>query len=103
MSVLGAPLGEKPHLEGSSALSRLVARRARQKFRQRMRDDIITASLESLHKAASLSNTLKLQSRSSSILGLLSSSSCKNQGPKIPASHALSLDVLLSKGGYYNI
>ncbi|KAJ8981366.1 hypothetical protein NQ317_000233 [Molorchus minor] len=48
--------------------------------------------------AASLSNTLKLQSRSSSILSLLSASSCKNQGSKLLASHALSLDVLLSKG-----
>lgn len=41
---------------------------------------------------------MKLQTRSSSILCLLSSSACKNQGPKISASHALSLDVLLSKG-----
>lgn len=98
VSVLGMPLGEKSSLSGSSALSRLVARRARQKYRQKIRDDIITASLEGLHKAASLSNTLKLQTRSSSILALLSASSCKHQGAKLPASHALSLDVLLSKG-----
>jgi len=83
-----------------------------------MRDDIITASLEGLHKvplhsiklkfiyfefffvlqAASLSNTLKLQARSSSILALLSASSCKTNSSKLLASHALSLDVLLSKG-----
>lgn len=50
VSVLGTPLGEKPHLGGTSALSRLVARRARQKYRQRIRDDIITACLEGLHK-----------------------------------------------------
>ncbi|XP_074030577.1 brefeldin A-inhibited guanine nucleotide-exchange protein 3 [Leptinotarsa decemlineata] len=98
VSVLGMPLGEKPYSNGTSALSRLVARRARQKYRQKLRDDIITASLEGLHKAASLSNTLKLQSRSSSILALLSASSCKSQGSKLLASHALSLDVLLSKG-----
>ncbi|XP_025836483.1 brefeldin A-inhibited guanine nucleotide-exchange protein 3 isoform X2 [Agrilus planipennis] len=98
VSVLGSALGEKPPPGGTSALSRLVARRARQKLRQRIKDDVISASLEGLHKAASLSNTLKLQSRSSSILALLASSSCKNQGPKILASHALSLDVLLSKG-----
>ncbi|EFA08546.2 Brefeldin A-inhibited guanine nucleotide-exchange protein 3-like Protein [Tribolium castaneum] len=98
VSVLGAPLGEKSTFSGTSALSRLVARRARQKHRQRIRDDIITACLEGLHKAASLSNTLKLQSRSCSILSLLSASSCKPQGAKLPASHALSLDVLLSKG-----
>nr|CAI5817156.1 unnamed protein product [Callosobruchus analis] len=98
VSVLGTPLGDKPHSGGTSALSRLVARRARQKHRQKLRDDVITASLEGLHKAASLSNTLKLQSRSSSILALLSASSCKNQGTELLASHALSLDVLLSKG-----
>ncbi|KAL1497847.1 hypothetical protein ABEB36_008734 [Hypothenemus hampei] len=98
VSVLGTPLREKPHTSGTSALSRLVARRARQKYRQKMRDDIITASLEGLHKAASLSNTLKLQARSSSILSLLSTSSCKTSTSKLLASHALSLDVLLSKG-----
>ncbi|XP_060521319.1 brefeldin A-inhibited guanine nucleotide-exchange protein 3 [Cylas formicarius] len=98
VSVLGTPLRDKPPLGGTSALSRLVARRARQKYRQKVRDDIITASLEGLHKAASLSNTLKLQARSSSILSLLSASSCKNQSSKLLASHALSLDVLLSKG-----
>ncbi|KAH1025228.1 brefeldin A-inhibited guanine nucleotide-exchange protein 3 [Dendroctonus ponderosae] len=98
VSVLGTPLREKTHLSGTSALSRLVARRARQKYRQKIKDDIITASLEGLHKAASLSNILKLQTRSSSILALLSASSCKNQSTKLLASHALSLDVLLSKG-----
>ncbi|KAF2882548.1 hypothetical protein ILUMI_23626 [Ignelater luminosus] len=99
VSVLGLALGEKSLAgAGTSALSRLVARRSKQKFRQRIRDDVITACLEGLHKAASLSNTLKLQARSSSILALLSASSCKSQGSKIPASHALSLDVLLSKG-----
>ncbi|XP_057667053.1 brefeldin A-inhibited guanine nucleotide-exchange protein 3 isoform X2 [Diorhabda carinulata] len=98
ISVLGLPLSETTCPNGTSALSRLVARRARQKYKQKMRDDVITTCLEGLHKAASLSNTLKLQSRSSSILSLLSASSCKNQGTKLLASHALSLDVLLSKG-----
>ncbi|CAG9767239.1 unnamed protein product [Ceutorhynchus assimilis] len=99
VSVLGTPLREKPLLGGTSALSRLVARRTRQKYRQKIRDDIITASLEGLHTAASLSNTLKLQTRSSSILALLSATSCKNNySAKLLASHALSLDVLLSKG-----
>lgn len=51
VSVLGSPLDEGPYLNGAtSALSRLVARRARQKFKQRLRDDVITASLEGLHK-----------------------------------------------------
>lgn len=63
VSVLGTPLGEKPPLDGSSAISRLVARRARQKCRQRMREDIITASLEGLHKVLTqfgLSNVINL-------------------------------------------
>ena len=51
VSVLVTPLGEKTNFTGTSALSRLVARRARQKHRQRVRDHIITACLEGLHKA----------------------------------------------------
>lgn len=50
VSVLGAPLGEKSYIGNTSALSRFVARRSRQKYRQKLRDDIITASLEGLHK-----------------------------------------------------
>ncbi|KAF5302593.1 hypothetical protein FQA39_LY10211 [Lamprigera yunnana] len=99
ISVLGLALGEKSLSgDGTSTLSRLVARKSKQKFRQRIKDDVISACLEGLHKAASLSNTLKLQARSSSVLALLSASSCKSQGPKISAPHALSLDVILSKG-----
>lgn len=53
VSVLGGPLGEKPHLGSTtSALGRLVVRRSRQKYRQRIRDDVITASLEGLHKVS---------------------------------------------------
>lgn len=51
ISVLGGALGEKPHLASStSAISRLVVRRSRQRYKQRLRDDVITASLEGLHK-----------------------------------------------------
>lgn len=52
VSVLGAPLGEKSYLGSTSTLSRLVARRSRQKHRQKLREDIITASLEGLHKVS---------------------------------------------------
>lgn len=45
-----------------------------------------------------MSNTLKLQSRSSSILSLLSNAACRQSGSKLHAAHALSLDVLLAKG-----
>lgn len=51
VSVLGIALQEVPPAGSTaSALGRLVARRARQKYRQRMKDDVITASLEGLHK-----------------------------------------------------
>lgn len=45
-----------------------------------------------------MSNILRLQARSSSILALLSSSACQSVAHKLHAAHALSLDVLLSKG-----
>lgn len=51
VSVLGGPLNEKAYIRtATSTLSRLVARRSRQKYKQRIRDDVITASLEGLHK-----------------------------------------------------
>ena len=51
VAVLGGVLGENANNgSATSAISRLVARRARQRYRQRLRDDIITASLEGLHK-----------------------------------------------------
>lgn len=51
VTVLGAPLGESSQLSSSaSTLSRLVARRSRQKHKQRIRDDVITACLDGLHK-----------------------------------------------------
>ncbi|KAJ8927843.1 hypothetical protein NQ314_019645 [Rhamnusium bicolor] len=97
VSVLGTPLGEKTHLGATSALSRLVARRSRQKYRQKIRDDIITASLEGLHTAASLSNTLKLQTRSSSILALLSASSSDQS-----SSSDASIAEIVEKSGANN-
>lgn len=54
VAVLGAPLSEKTHLGNSSALSRFVARRSRQKYRQKLREDIITACLEGLHKVRNI-------------------------------------------------
>ncbi|CAH2043984.1 unnamed protein product, partial [Iphiclides podalirius] len=55
--------------------------------------------LEGLHKAARISNTLSLQSRCSSILALLANSAI-SQPPngKILATHALSLDILITGG-----
>ncbi|XP_047992815.1 brefeldin A-inhibited guanine nucleotide-exchange protein 3 isoform X2 [Leguminivora glycinivorella] len=55
--------------------------------------------LEGLHKAARVSNTLKLQNRCSSILALLANSAI-SQPPngKILSTHALSLDILITGG-----
>ncbi|KAI8439609.1 hypothetical protein MSG28_013335 [Choristoneura fumiferana] len=55
--------------------------------------------LEGLHKAARVSNTLGLQNRCSSILALLANSAI-SQPPngKILATHALSLDILITGG-----
>ncbi|XP_045537177.1 brefeldin A-inhibited guanine nucleotide-exchange protein 3 isoform X2 [Papilio machaon] len=55
--------------------------------------------LEGLHKAARISNTLSLQNRCSSILALLANSAI-SQPPngKILATHALSLDILITGG-----
>ncbi|KAM3965804.1 LOW QUALITY PROTEIN: brefeldin A-inhibited guanine nucleotide-exchange protein 3 [Aphomia sociella] len=55
--------------------------------------------LEGLHKAARVSNTLSLQNRCSSILALLANSAI-SQPPngKILATHALSLDILITGG-----
>nr|XP_013189678.1 unnamed protein product [Amyelois transitella] len=55
--------------------------------------------LEGLHKAARVSNTLNLQNRCSSILALLANSAI-SQPPngKILATHALSLDILITGG-----
>ncbi|XP_026321687.1 brefeldin A-inhibited guanine nucleotide-exchange protein 3 isoform X2 [Hyposmocoma kahamanoa] len=55
--------------------------------------------LEGLHKAARVSNTLSLQNRCSNILALLANSAI-SQPPngKILATHALSLDILITGG-----
>lgn len=51
VSVLGLALGDKSIvMTNTSTLSRLVARKSKQKIRQRIRDDVITACLEGLHK-----------------------------------------------------
>ncbi|CAG9564560.1 unnamed protein product [Danaus chrysippus] len=55
--------------------------------------------LEGLHKAARISTTLSLQNRCSSILALLANSATSQPANgKILATHALSLDILISGG-----
>lgn len=55
-------------------------------------------SLEGLHAAATLSNSLHLQHLAGKILSLIATNVCQTSGPKIPASQALSMDVVLSGG-----
>lgn len=49
-------------------------------------------------KAATLSNSLSLQHLAGKILNLLANNVCQTVGPRITASQALSMDVVLSGG-----
>ncbi|XP_012270259.1 brefeldin A-inhibited guanine nucleotide-exchange protein 3 [Orussus abietinus] len=79
--------------------------------------DTVVLALEGLHKAATLSNVLGLQSRCGSIFGLLAKASCteqsisklrrtkdvlrlklQNRATNIHTSHALSMEILLARG-----
>ncbi|KAL1122023.1 hypothetical protein AAG570_003429 [Ranatra chinensis] len=59
----------------------------------------VPLSLQALHNAALLCNATGLQNRSGSVFSLLSSACCNNvEGkPTLSASHALSLDIMLSR------
>lgn len=59
---------------------------------------LFTLSLEGLHAAATLSNSLSLQHLSGKILSLLATNVCTTSGPRITASQALSMDVVLNGG-----
>lgn len=82
--------------------SRIVAlskKTLRVKRRQRLDGETLYAlSLEGLHSAATLSNSLSLQHLSGKILTLISNNVCQTTGSRIPANQALSMDVLLSGG-----
>lgn len=59
---------------------------------------LFALSLEGLHAAATLSNSLNLQHLAGKILALLASNVCQTGGPRLTASQALSMDVMLSGG-----
>lgn len=61
-------------------------------------DALFALSLEGLHAAATLSNSLKLQHLAGKILTLLASNVCQTSGPRLSASQALSMDVMLGGG-----
>lgn len=59
---------------------------------------LFALSLEGLHAAATLSNSLNLQHLAGKILSLLATNVCSTSGPRITASQALSMDVVLTGG-----
>lgn len=59
---------------------------------------LFALSLDGLHAAATLSNSLNLQHLSGKILSLLATNVCSTSGPRITASQALSMDVVLTGG-----
>uniref|UniRef100_A0A182N0W9 SEC7 domain-containing protein n=1 Tax=Anopheles dirus TaxID=7168 RepID=A0A182N0W9_9DIPT len=99
VAVLTAGLGEA----GGSPTARLVklskkTLRVRKEARSGSGETLYALSLDGLHAAATLSNALSLQHLAGKIINLIASNVCQNAGPKIPASHALSMDVVLSGG-----
>uniref|UniRef100_A0A182QB76 SEC7 domain-containing protein n=1 Tax=Anopheles farauti TaxID=69004 RepID=A0A182QB76_9DIPT len=98
VAVLTAGLGEA----GGSPTARLV-KLSKKTLRVRKEsrgsgETLYALSLDGLHAAATLSNALSLQHLAGKIINLIASNVCQNAGPKIPASHALSMDVVLSGG-----
>lgn len=98
VAVLSAGLGDI----NSTTKNRLVAMSAKTlklKKRQNANGEALFAlSLEGLHAAATLSNSLNLQHLAGKILNLLATNVYQTTGPRITASQALSMDVVLSGG-----
>ncbi|XP_034951674.1 brefeldin A-inhibited guanine nucleotide-exchange protein 3 [Chelonus insularis] len=109
MTVLTAGLNPVKEDTSKGILNRDNARRG-------VRDTVVLA-LEGLHKAATLSNVLGLQSRCGSIFALLAKAACtepaisklrrtkdvlrlklQNRATNLHTSHALSMEVLLGRG-----
>ncbi|KAG8035626.1 hypothetical protein G9C98_001054 [Cotesia typhae] len=109
MTVLTAGLNPAKEETNKGILNRDTTRRG-------VKDTVVLA-LEGLHKAATLSNILGLQTRCGSIFGLLAKAACtepaisklrrtkdvlrlklQNRATNIHTSHALSMEVLLGRG-----
>ncbi|XP_021695176.1 brefeldin A-inhibited guanine nucleotide-exchange protein 3 [Aedes aegypti] len=98
VTVLTAGLGEVDDSR-TARLMKLSKKTLRVKKKARSSGEALYAlSLEGLHAAATLSNSLNLQHLAGKILNLIATNVCQNSGPKIPASQALSMDVVLSGG-----
>ncbi|XP_054267407.1 brefeldin A-inhibited guanine nucleotide-exchange protein 3-like [Macrosteles quadrilineatus] len=118
LTVLSAPLKE-PSLstKGSRKVSAMLLL-SNEAAKDALRRDAVVCSLDALQRAATLSNVLGMQSRCGGIFSLLASASCPDDGDvtlfpqqssplalallqrqkKLHASHALSMDVILSRG-----
>uniref|UniRef100_A0A182MKZ8 SEC7 domain-containing protein n=1 Tax=Anopheles culicifacies TaxID=139723 RepID=A0A182MKZ8_9DIPT len=98
VAVLTAGLGE---VDGSPTARLVKLSKKTLRVRKETRgsgETLYALSLDGLHAAATLSNALSLQHLAGKIINLIASNVCQNAGPKIPASHALSMDVVLSGG-----
>lgn len=98
ITVLSAALGDTH----ASAKNRLVIMSQKTlKFKKAQHiggESLFALSLEGLHAAATLSNSLSLQHLAGKILALLATNVCQTAGPRITASQALSMDVVLTGG-----
>lgn len=99
VAILSAGLGD---VGSGSTKNRLVALSQKTlKIKKRGNNGgeaLFALSLEGLHAAATLSNSLNLQHLAGKILSLLATNVCQTTGPRITASQALSMDVVLSGG-----
>ncbi|XP_037938605.1 brefeldin A-inhibited guanine nucleotide-exchange protein 3 [Teleopsis dalmanni] len=98
--VLSSGLGD---LQSTSASNKLVALskrtlRVKSKTNKANGEALYALCLDGLHSAATLSNNLNLQHLAGKILNLLASNVCQTTGPRISASQALSMDVVLTGG-----
>lgn len=98
ITVLSVALGDL----NTTAKSRLVVMSQKTlKFKKQQNiggEALFALSLEGLHSAATLSNSLNLQHLAGKILSLLATNVCQSSGPRITPSQALSMDVVLTGG-----
>lgn len=98
VTMLSVGLGEI-EISKKNKIVALSKKTLRVKRGQKMSGEALYAlSLEGLHSAATLSNSLNLQHLAGKIINLISSNVCRTSGPRISASQALSMDVVLSGG-----
>lgn len=85
---------------GTNRLMALSKRTLRVKIKNNKNNGeaLYAMCLDGLHSAATLSNSLNLQHLAGKILNLLAANVSQTSGPKITASQAMSMDVVLNGG-----